>query len=95
MLELMFDQSIFVGFKADTSLQRYLESLRDIDKQYIADHHAFSTTNTWFTLRQLPDLSAYHGHELHEVTVVMLDGQGMRIGEQAWYVDFKFDRSGL
>ena len=37
MLELMFEQSIFVGFKADTSLQRYLESLRDIDKQYIAD----------------------------------------------------------
>jgi len=37
VLELMFDQPIFVGFKADTALQRYLESLRETDKQYIAD----------------------------------------------------------
>ena len=37
MLELMFDQPLFVGFKADTALQRHLESLRDIDKQYISE----------------------------------------------------------
>ena len=65
------------------------------DKAYLHDHHAFATTDTSFTLKQLPDLSAYHGHELHEVTVVMLDGLGRRIGEQAWYVDFSYDRAGL
>jgi len=65
------------------------------DKQYMRDHDTYATTDTSFTLRQLPDLSAYHGHELHEVTIVMLDGDGIRIGEQAWYVDFKYDRMGL
>lgn len=37
MLELVRDQPIFIGFKADTSLQRYLESLSDLDRQYISD----------------------------------------------------------
>lgn len=37
MLELVPDQPIFVGFKADTLLQRYLESLSDTDRQYISD----------------------------------------------------------
>jgi hypothetical protein len=65
------------------------------DKQYLEDHDTYSTMSTSFTLRQLPDLSAYHGHELHEVTIVMLDGQGRRNGEQAWYIDFRYDRKGL
>ena len=64
-------------------------------KRYIEDHDTYSTTHTSFTLKQLPDLTAYQGHELHEVTVVMLDGQGVRLGEQAWYVDFTYDRKGL
>jgi hypothetical protein len=37
VLELIFDQPMFVGFKADTSLRRYLESLSDSDRQYISD----------------------------------------------------------
>lgn len=37
MLELILDQPMFVGFKADTSLRRYLESLSDSDRQYISD----------------------------------------------------------
>ena len=65
------------------------------DTQYLHDHHVYATTKTSFTMPTLPDLTAYHGHELHEVTVVMLDGQGDRIGEQAWYIDFKYDRKGL
>jgi len=65
------------------------------DQQYLEDHDTYLTTDTSFTLPQLPDLDAYHGHELHEVTIVMLDGAGLRVGEQAWYVDFKFDRNGL
>jgi hypothetical protein len=65
------------------------------DKQYLADHDTYAVTGTSFTLRQLPDLDAYHGHELHEVTIVMLDGEGLRVGEQAWFVDFRYDREGL
>ena len=41
---------------------------------------------------RLPDLNAYQGHENHEVTVILLDGRGDRIGESAWYVDFFYDR---
>ena len=65
------------------------------DRQYLEDHDTYETTDTSFTLEQLPDLDAYHGHELHEVTVVLLDGTGTRIGESAWYVDFEYQRKGL
>ena len=37
MLELVLDQPMFVGFKADTSLRRYLESLSGPNRQYISD----------------------------------------------------------
>lgn len=62
------------------------------DRTYLADRGAYSMADTSFTLRNLPDLDAYGGHESHEVTVVLLDGTGRRIGESAWYVDFYYDR---
>ena len=65
------------------------------DRQYLEDRDTYETTDTSFTLEQLPDLDAYHGNELHEVTVVLLDGTGKRIGESAWYVDFEYERKGL
>jgi hypothetical protein len=65
------------------------------DKQYLADRDTYDTSDTSFTFPQLPDLDAYHGHELHEVTVVLLDGAGRRIGESAWYVDFYYQREGI
>jgi len=40
VVELIPDQPIFVGFKADTLLQRFLESLSDSDRQYISDDDA-------------------------------------------------------
>ena len=36
LLELLIDQPIFVGFKADSSLRRLLESLSSPDKKYIS-----------------------------------------------------------
>jgi hypothetical protein len=65
------------------------------DATYLADHRTYAATTTSFTLPVLPDLNTYSGHELHEVTVVLLDGTGHRIGESAWYVDFYFDRPGV
>lgn len=65
------------------------------DATYLADHRTYATSETSFTLSVLPDLDTYSGHELHEVTVVLLDGRGRRIGESAWYVDFYFDRPGV
>ena len=36
MLELLIDQPIFIGFKADSSLRQRLEVLSDSDKQYVS-----------------------------------------------------------
>jgi hypothetical protein len=65
------------------------------DKTYFSDHHAYETEETEFTLKQLPDLNVEGGHETHEVTIVLLDGTGHRIGESAWYVTFFYDREEL
>ena len=62
------------------------------DKTYLADRNVFSTEETEFTIKHLPDQDTATGHETHEVTVVLLDGTGQRIGESAWYVTFFYDR---
>jgi hypothetical protein len=63
------------------------------DTTYLADRRVHSTSDTSFTFEHLPDLGAYRGRERHEVTVVLLDGSGKRIGESAWFVAFKYDRA--
>ena len=72
--------------------RRCLETKGCPDRTYFADRGAYSTTETSLTLKHLPDQDAYQGHERHEVTIVLLDGTGHRIGESAWYVDFFYDR---
>ena len=64
------------------------------DQTYLADHHAYETNTTSITFAQLPDLNTYGGKETHEVTVVLLDGTGRRIGESAWFVTLIFERKG-
>ncbi len=36
LLELLIEQPIFIGFKADNSLRQRLETLSDSDKQYVS-----------------------------------------------------------
>jgi hypothetical protein len=62
------------------------------DELYFADRETYTTDQTFFTLAQLPDQDAYQGHETHEVSIVLLDGAGRRIGESAWYVTLRYDR---
>jgi hypothetical protein len=62
------------------------------DATYLSDRRVHSATETEITFDHLPDLGAARGHETHEVTVVLLDGRGNRIGESAWYVTFLYDR---
>ena len=64
------------------------------DETYLADHRTYETEGTTFTLEQLPFLDAYAGREQHEVTIVLLDGTGRRIGESAWFVTFIYERPG-
>jgi hypothetical protein len=64
------------------------------DETYLADRGTHVTSETTFTLEQLPFLDAHAGREHHEVTIVLLDGTGHRIGESAWYVSFVYERPG-
>ena len=36
LLELLIDQPIFIGFKADNNLRQHLEALSDFDKKYFS-----------------------------------------------------------
>ena len=62
------------------------------DATYLSDRRVHSANDTAITFEHLPDLGAARGHETHEVTIVLLDGTGKRIGESAWYVTFLYDR---
>ena len=62
------------------------------DDVYLADRRVRFTEIPSIRFEQLPDLNAYRGHEVHEVTIVLLDGNGERIGESAWYLTFLYDR---
>jgi hypothetical protein len=51
------------------------------------------TTDLSFTLRQVPSLSDNRDNwQLHEVTIVLLDTSGRRIGEHAYFRDFQLKR---
>ena len=62
------------------------------DATYLADRGVYATSDTSITFRQLPDQNVFRGEETHEITIVLLDGKGNRIGESAWYVVLFYDR---
>ncbi|HVV77223.1 MAG TPA: hypothetical protein VHC43_14425 [Mycobacteriales bacterium] len=64
------------------------------DKQYLADRQIYTTTGLSYTLRQVAALSDNSDNwQLHDVTIVLLDTTGHRIGEHAYYRDFQLRRS--
>ena len=58
------------------------------DAEYLAARNIYSTSDTSITFEQLPRPSDRDKKERHNVTIVLLDAQGRRIGESAFYVDF-------
>ena len=62
------------------------------DAEFLANSGVFVTTDTSVTLDVLPQAGAGVGDEQHYVNVVLLDGTGHRIGENAWYLPFKSKR---
>jgi hypothetical protein len=56
---------------------------------YLAEHGVYTTTADQIALAVIPSLNNYQQVQLHEVTIVLLDTAGRRIGESAWYVDFR------
>ena len=56
---------------------------------YLALRDVHRTTSTSFTVHQVPRLSGdQRKHHLHELTIVLLDAAGRRVGEGAWSVQF-------
>jgi hypothetical protein len=56
---------------------------------YLADHGVYVTSTDYAILSVVPPLNRYQKVQLHEATVVLLDSAGRRIGESAWYLDFR------
>ena len=65
------------------------------DERYLADRHVFTTTEPKLTISTLPSTNIHTSTERHEITVVLLDGKGHRIGESAWYVAVNYKRRRL
>lgn len=65
------------------------------DAAYLADAHVYATEEPELTLQTLPFQPGVRDDlEYHTATIVLMDGSGRRIGESAWYVDFRFRRRG-
>jgi hypothetical protein len=62
------------------------------DAAYLADRGILVTTETSVRLETLPSAPEGVGDEQHYVNVVLLDGEGHRIGESAWFRPFKTKR---
>lgn len=52
-----------------------------------------TTTEPEFTIDRLSRPSDDTRRELHTITVVLLDAEGVRIGESAWQLEFEIDRT--
>ncbi|HVA61551.1 MAG TPA: hypothetical protein VNG13_13590 [Mycobacteriales bacterium] len=65
------------------------------DTTYLADHQVYTTTATSLTLTSVNSLNTYQQVQLHEAIIVLLDASGHRIGESAWYVDFRVRQLGV
>lgn len=67
------------------------------DVAWLADHRVFLATATSYRIGSLPDiLSATTRRgvlEDHEITIVLMDREGRRIGESAFTVEFFYDRN--
>ena len=61
--------------------------------EYLARFGINSTTQTSFTIENLVDPTPEDDRrEFHEVTVVLLNGRGERMGESAFSVEFELNR---
>jgi len=62
------------------------------DTNYLALRDVHTATEPEIVFEQLPLPTFHKGTEDHSIAVVLLDGQGRRMGESAWYVDFRLRR---
>lgn len=60
------------------------------DEQYLVDRGVFRTTENAVTIERI-FTDPEGGREFHEVTVILLDTSGRRVGESAWSVEFELE----
>lgn len=70
-----------------------VRSERCPDQHYLAQRQVYTTIETSFTVRSLPPAPGVDlergDPDIHEVVLVLLDGQGRRISESAWWNAFE------
>jgi hypothetical protein len=59
------------------------------NETWFRDRDVYATSATELTIEELPDLTDEERRDFHEATVVLLDGDGRRIGESAFTVEFQ------
>jgi hypothetical protein len=59
------------------------------DEQWFVDRNVYVTDKTQLTLERLPELNRDEQRETHEVTIVLLDRDGRRVGESAFGVELR------
>jgi hypothetical protein len=59
------------------------------DAQYLADRQIYTTTQMSFVLQQVTPFHSRQKTQTHQAIIVLLDASGRRIGEAAWYRDFR------
>lgn len=63
--------------------------------EYLAERNVYTTTGDSFTLEQVPALNSYEKVQVHQVTIVLMNTAGQRIGESAWYLEFRLRSVGV
>lgn len=67
------------------------------DEDYLNERNIFTTVKTEFAVETIPDRRSSDRQEdedWHEVTIILVDPLGNRIGESAFSVDFVVERNG-
>lgn len=65
------------------------------DDGYLAGRGVYTTVKPSLKLDAVAPLPSKETTQLHEATVILLDSSGKRIGEKAWYLQFKLDKTAL
>jgi hypothetical protein len=58
-------------------------------EQYLKDRNIYLTSTTSVVIERFPKLTNKRSRQDHDVTVILLDGTGRRIGESAWSRTFE------
>lgn len=60
-----------------------------VNAGYLADRGVYVSREDSVTLTEVASLNSYQTVQLHQAAVVLMSSGGRRMGESAWYLDFK------